>query len=134
MILYSLRIFSALIFNKILKLPFLKFKNYFFPSLGTSPIHRHHFVALDANHCWETNKWWRRQFGFDEVNFDIILFNNDWLLMQKLSFSLMEKAFDSTFMNGGRRGAATAAMANGNDCSGWFDGHWMLLWLGLGED
>lgn len=119
MIFYPLRIFSTLIFNKILKLPFLKFKklkNYFFPSLGTSPIHRHHFVA------------------FDEVNFDIILFNNDWLLMQKLSFSLMEKAFDSTFMNGGRRGAATGAMANGNDCSGWFDGHWMLLWLGLGED
>lgn len=56
------------------------------------------------------------------------------LLMQKLSFSLMEKAFDSTFMNGGRRGAATAAMANGNDCSGWFDGRWILLWLGLGED
>lgn len=56
MIFYPLRIFSTLIFNKILKLPFLKFKklkNYFFPSLGTSPIHRHHFVAFDANHCWE---------------------------------------------------------------------------------
>lgn len=76
----------------------------------------------------------KKAIWIDEVNFDIILLNNDWLLMQKLSFSLMEKAFDSTFMNGGRRGAATAAMANGNDCSGWFDGHWMLLWLGLGED